>query len=223
MAKLAGLHYWIGTVLLAFFAASAAAAQDQDIFDLFVKQPKTKAAPQAESVQRPRPNSEHMRRHEGGDSESIFGLFIPYDAPRVESRRAPRTSSQATAPAKNFAPPTVSSTRETKFTPRLAVIVKPRSVVAAPQKAIPEPPAKPARATPVKPRPRPVLQPAQEARKYDCEQARAIIGKYAFGHVQAKSCEGEVYSFAAERSGKPFLIKISALNGELVEVKRASD
>jgi hypothetical protein len=75
----------------------------------------------------------------------------------------------------------------------------------------------------VKPTPRPVLQPAQDARKYDCEQARAIIGKYSFGNVQAKSCEGEVYSFTAERLGKPFLVKISALNGELVEVRKVSD
>jgi hypothetical protein len=61
----------------------------------------------------------------------------------------------------------------------------------------------------------------QGPRKFACNQARVIIGKYAFDNIQAKRCEGDIYSFAAQRSGKPFLIKISALNGELVEVKRA--
>jgi len=117
----------------------------------------------------------------------------------------------------------VRSKRDTPFRPGLAAIVKPRPITAAPQKTLPEPPSKPANASLVKPRPRPILQPAQEARKYDCEQAKVIIGRYAFGNIQAKSCEGEVYSFAAERSGKPFVVKISALNGELVEVRKASD
>jgi hypothetical protein len=185
MAKLAGLHYWIGIVssILVFFVASAAAAQDQDVFDLFLKPQRAKAAQPAELIDRPRSGSQDVHRHEGSDANSIFGLFVPYQAPQVESRRTPPQ--------------------------------------AAPKK--PATPSKPANASLVKPTPRPVLQPRQEARKYNCAQARAIIGKYAFGNVQAKSCDGDVYSFAAERLGKPFLVKISALNGELVEVKKASD
>jgi hypothetical protein len=183
MAKL--LHYWIGVVssILVFSVASAAAAQDQDVFDLFLKPQRAKAAPPAEFIGRPRSGSQDVHRHEGGDANSIFGLFVPYQAPQVESRRTPPQ--------------------------------------AAPKN--PATPSKPTNASLVKPTARPVLQPTQEARKYDCAQARAIIGKYAFGNVQAKSCEGDVYSFAAERSGKPFIVKISALNGELVEVKKASD
>jgi hypothetical protein len=212
MAKLARLRCWIGVVFV-FSVASAAAAQDQDVFDLFLKPHSAKAAPPAE----------HVRRHGGGEADSIFGFFVPYQAPPVQSRRTPQPSAQARTPAISFEPPKVRSKRATPVTPRLAAIVKPKPVTAVPQKSLPEPPSEPASVTLVKPRPRPLLQPAQDARKYDCEQAKAIIGKYAFGNVQAKSCEGEIYSFAAMRSGKPFVVKISAVNGELVEVRKASD
>jgi hypothetical protein len=215
MAKLARSRCWIGVVSLMFVfsVASGAAAQDQDVFDLFLKPHRAKAAPPAE----------HVRRPGGGEADSIFGLFVPDQAPRLQSRRMPQPSAQARTPAISFDSPKVRSKRATPVTPRLAAIVKPKPVTAVPQKSVPEPPSEAAPASLVKPRPRPLLQPAQDARKYDCEQAKVIIGKYAFGNVQAKSCEGEIYSFAAMRSGKPFVVKISALNGELVEVRKASD
>jgi hypothetical protein len=53
-----------------------------------------------------------------------------------------------------------------------------------------------------------------------CEKARSIIAGYGFGDVQTKSCEGKTYSFAATRGGKSFSVTVSALNGELTEVKR---
>jgi hypothetical protein len=215
MAKLARLLRCIGVVplMFVFSVASAAAAQDRDVFDLFLKPQRTKAAPPGE----------HVRRRLGGEADSIFALFVPYQAPRVQSRRTPQPSAQARAPAISFEPPKVRLKRDTPSTPRLAAIVKPKPVVAMPKKTLPEPPSRPASVSLVKPRPRPLLQPVQDTRKYDCEQAKVIIGKYAFGNVQAKSCEGEIYSFAAMRSGKPFVVKISALNGELVEVRKASD
>jgi hypothetical protein len=215
MAKLARLRFWIGvaSLMLVFSVTSGAEAQDRDVFDLFLKPQRTKAAPPAEPV----------RRHGGGEADSIFGLFVPYQAPLVQSRRTPQPSAQARAPAISFEPPKVRLKRDTPSTPRLAAIVKPKPVVAMPKKTLPEPPSRPASVSLVKPRPRPLLQPVQDTRKYDCEQAKVIIGKYAFGDVQAKSCEGEIYSFAAMRSGKPFVVKISALNGELVEVRKASD
>lgn len=215
MAKRSGFHYWfIVPSVFAFCAASAAAAQAEDLFDLFLKQPRTKDAHQAESTRRPHSNSQVALGHEGN---SIFGLFIPDQESLAESPTPPHVKFQARAPAKSFDFPKAGPNRDTPHTPRLAVIVKPRPVFAVPKPSLPKPLSKPAPASLVKPKPRPV------ARKYDCEQARAIIGKYAFGNVQAKSCEGEVYSFAAERLGKPFLVKISALNGELVEVRKASD
>jgi hypothetical protein len=223
MASVTGWHYWIVSSIFVFSVTSAAIAQDQDVFDLFLKPQRAKAAPPSQSVHRPRRDSQHVPGHESGDAASIFGLFVPYQTPRVQSRRTPQPSAQARAPAKSFEPPKVRSKRETPLTPRLAAIVKPKPVIAAPKKTFPEPPSEPTNISLVKPRPRPVPPPARDARKYDCEQARAIIGKYAFGNIQAKSCEGDVYSFAAMRSGKPFVVKISALNGELLEVRKASD
>jgi hypothetical protein len=53
-----------------------------------------------------------------------------------------------------------------------------------------------------------------------CDKARSIITGYGFGNIETKSCTGNVYSFAAVRGGKSFSVKVSALSGELTEVKR---
>jgi len=53
-----------------------------------------------------------------------------------------------------------------------------------------------------------------------CEEAREIISKFAFSQVNQIRCSGDVYEFAAMRDGKRYLIKISAQNGELLEVKK---
>lgn len=53
-----------------------------------------------------------------------------------------------------------------------------------------------------------------------CDKARSIITGYGFGSIETRSCSGNVYSFAAVRGGKTFSVKVSALNGELTEVKR---
>jgi hypothetical protein len=53
-----------------------------------------------------------------------------------------------------------------------------------------------------------------------CDKARSIITGYGFGSIETRSCSGNVYSFAAVRGGKNFSVKVSALNGELTEVKR---
>jgi hypothetical protein len=67
---------------------------------------------------------------------------------------------------------------------------------------------------------KPAPDPVKPSPRFSCDQAKAIIAKYAFSSVEAKSCETSVYGFAASRGGKQFLIKISGLNGELVEVRR---
>jgi hypothetical protein len=64
---------------------------------------------------------------------------------------------------------------------------------------------------------RPVVSPS----KVSCNGAKAIIEKYAFGDVAAQNCGGDVYTFAATRTGKQFLVRVSALSGELIEVKRS--
>ncbi len=67
---------------------------------------------------------------------------------------------------------------------------------------------------------KPAPDPVKPSPRFSCDQAKAIIAKYAFSNVVAKSCETSLYGFAASRGGKQFLIKISGLNGELVEVRR---
>jgi hypothetical protein len=58
------------------------------------------------------------------------------------------------------------------------------------------------------------------AASVSCDKAKSILAGYGFGDVETKSCSGEVYSFAAKRGGKTFSVRVSALNGELTEVKR---
>lgn len=53
-----------------------------------------------------------------------------------------------------------------------------------------------------------------------CDKAKSIVSGYGFADIQTQSCSGQVYSFAAKRGGKSFAVKVSALNGELTEVKR---
>ena len=53
-----------------------------------------------------------------------------------------------------------------------------------------------------------------------CDKAKSIVTGYGFSDIQTTSCSGSVYSFAANRGGKSFAVKVSALNGELTEVKR---
>jgi len=69
-------------------------------------------------------------------------------------------------------------------------------------------------ATPVKPKTE------TKSASVSCDKARSIITGYGFGNIETKSCAGEVYSFAAVRGGKSFSVKVSALSGELTEVKR---
>jgi hypothetical protein len=58
------------------------------------------------------------------------------------------------------------------------------------------------------------------AASVSCDKAKSIITGYGFGNIETKSCSGKIYSFAAKRDGKSFSVKVSALNGELTEVKR---
>jgi hypothetical protein len=53
-----------------------------------------------------------------------------------------------------------------------------------------------------------------------CDKAGEIVTGYGFSGVKATSCQGNTYSFAAARDGKPYAIKLSAASGELTEVKK---
>ena len=50
--------------------------------------------------------------------------------------------------------------------------------------------------------------------------AGAIVAGFGFTDIEAKSCQGKSYNFAARRDGKSFSVKLSSANGELTEVKR---
>jgi C1A family cysteine protease len=53
-----------------------------------------------------------------------------------------------------------------------------------------------------------------------CDKAGQIITGYGFTSVKPQICTGKVYAFNATRSGKNYLVKLSAANGELTEVKK---
>lgn len=78
----------------------------------------------------------------------------------------------------------------------------------------------------VKPETRP--QPKQVDRKREtrlansisCAKARKIVSEFGFGDIRTLSCTGREYGFEAQRDGKPYRIRLSALSGELTSVKR---
>ena len=53
-----------------------------------------------------------------------------------------------------------------------------------------------------------------------CDKAGKIISGYGFTSVKPTSCAGQVFAFNATRSGKAYVIKLSAASGELTEVKK---
>ena len=54
----------------------------------------------------------------------------------------------------------------------------------------------------------------------NCEKAQAIVADYGFKDIKAEICSGATLSFTASRDGKPFSIRIFAVDGEFAEVKR---
>jgi hypothetical protein len=56
--------------------------------------------------------------------------------------------------------------------------------------------------------------------RLSCRKAKEIVAGFGFTDIQANSCDGRTYSFAAQRDGKPFTISLSSSSGELTEVKR---
>ena len=54
----------------------------------------------------------------------------------------------------------------------------------------------------------------------DCEKAQVIVADYGFKNIKADTCSGDTLGFSATRDGKPFSIRIFAVDGEFSEVKR---
>jgi hypothetical protein len=53
-----------------------------------------------------------------------------------------------------------------------------------------------------------------------CGRAKVTVSRYAFADVEPISCTGDVYRFSASREGDKFVVKVRALNGELLEVEK---
>jgi hypothetical protein len=119
-------------------------------------------------------------------------------------------------PPRQYAPNPKKKTKTVTTPPPAKTVTAPPAKVEPPPVPIKRKPqtATAAAATPAKP--------TAEAKStgVSCDKAKSIITGYGFGNIETKSCEGDVYSFAAVRGGKTFSVKVSALNGELTEVKR---
>jgi hypothetical protein len=106
---------------------------------------------------------------------------------------------------------------------------KKRSTASAPSKVKPQAVEKPKK-KPTQTASAPVAPPKPEkatpsakttaSSNVSCDKAKSIVTGFGFSNIQTQSCSGSVYSFAASRGGKSFSVKVSALNGELTEVKR---
>jgi hypothetical protein len=55
---------------------------------------------------------------------------------------------------------------------------------------------------------------------FSCTKAGNLVGTYGFSDIKPSDCEGDVLSFNARRDGKPFLITLNAVSGELIRVRR---
>jgi hypothetical protein len=105
---------------------------------------------------------------------------------------------------------------------------KKKSTASAPAKVKPKNVEKPkkkpqtANAPETTPKPKKATTPetTTASANVNCDKAKSIVTGYGFSNIQTMSCSGSVYSFSANRGGKSFSVKVSALNGELTEVKR---
>jgi hypothetical protein len=198
----------IGAPFLILFSAlwPEGASRAQDIFDLFLYEPHPSRTPR----QAPRVDPAPASRSDEG-AISIFDLFGPQE--RLAIQPAPKPADKRVRVTIREASPKAPSNSKLA-----SIMIEP----AVPRRQIPSPRLKPK--SPVSAlRSEPATELGKGASRFGCATAKSIIAKYAFDNLQTKSCEGTVYSFTATRAGKPFLIKISALTGELVEVKRAGD
>ena len=121
---------------------------------------------------------------------------VPY-----HKSHAKRTASAA-APVPKLAPTSV----RRKVAP-LALAPEAQPVVAKPAK----PKLETASLTPAKP---------QSAKTIGCTAGAAIVTGYGFANVTPKTCTGSIYAYNAQRDGKPYVIKVTAAQGEITEVSK---
>jgi hypothetical protein len=184
-----------------------AASRYDDVFDLFLERTTDSEERASRPAIKRRKLLPSMR--ESQEALSIFDLFTSGGpAPKKKEAIKVNTPAMVVLPRteRRAVKPKPVQLQVKKYT---EPIVKPRSF--KPPRI--EPPA-------VKLATRPPIKPVVPPSKVSCHDAKAIIEKYAFDHVSAQNCGGDVYTFAATRTGKKFLIKVGALRGELIEVKK---
>jgi hypothetical protein len=188
--KAGNLFLIAGLAAAGFFAAPTIEAKAETRFHLFGFPPP----PPPRHYYYPQPYDEEDYADPYDDDDE--GAYYYYGEDDDYYEPAPRQYSPK--PRKKSKAVTVAPKEE--YAPAPKVKKKPASTAAAP-------------ATP---------QPKTDAKNafVSCDKARSIITGYGFGSIETRSCSGNVYSFAAVRGGKNFSVKVSALNGELTEVKR---
>jgi hypothetical protein len=120
---------------------------------------------------------------------------VPYHKPRVKT-------ASAVTPVSKLAPTSV----RRKVAP-LALAPEAKPVIVKPAK----PKVVTASLTPAKP---------QSVKTIGCTAGAAIVTGYGFASVTPKVCTGNVYAYSALRDGKPYVIKVTAAQGEITEVTK---
>jgi hypothetical protein len=55
---------------------------------------------------------------------------------------------------------------------------------------------------------------------FTCDKGVAVVTGYGFSGVASKSCAGKIFTYRATRASKAFEVSVSALNGEITEVRK---
>ncbi len=128
-------------------------------------------------------------------------------------------STRALEPVPYHKPATKKKVVASAPVPKLAPVKKKLAPLALAPETKPTP-AKPevttASLTPAKP----VAKTPATSKTIGCTAGAAIVTGYGFANVTPKTCTGAVYAYNAQRDGKPYVIKLTAAQGEITEVAK---
>jgi hypothetical protein len=185
-----------------FYAVPTEVAQAESRFHLNWLLPGFPPPPRGRHHYYPEPYEDDFYWDEEYDEDVYYYPYYEDDyyqpPPRYKKQRKKSKAASAAVPDDSVSSPP----RKKKAAAKPTAPAKPKAAAAPAEAKSASAPAKP------------------KVTSVSCDKAKSILSGYGFGEVEAKSCNGEVYSFAAKRDGKTFAVKVSALNGELTEVKR---
>ncbi|MDP4823584.1 MAG: hypothetical protein NWR47_06515 [Aestuariivirgaceae bacterium] len=61
---------------------------------------------------------------------------------------------------------------------------------------------------------------AEKIGPVSCAKAQDVVAGYGFGNVKPVTCEGKIFGFSALRDGKTYRVQVSAVTGEITEVRK---